>query len=90
MLFLSSEKSRILIESPSTKAARHSWPGGLLGYMSYSLNSLKGINKRILLGTIIGLIKGDTRSLDCNHYNPQYNPSFHFMFHLLFHLILHY
>ena len=66
-------------ESPSTKAARQSWRRGLLGYMSYSLNSLKGVNKRILLGTTIGLIKGDTRSLDYNPYNPLYNHSFHFI-----------
>ena len=29
-------------------------------YMSHSLNSLKGV----IQGTIIGVIKGDTRSLD--------------------------
>ena len=38
----------------------------------------------------MGGIKGETRSLDYNLYNPQYNPSFHFMFHVLFHLLLHY
>ena len=32
--------------------------------MSYSLNSLKGVIWGIILGTTIGVIKGDTRSLD--------------------------
>ena len=32
--------------------------------MSYSLNSLKGM----IYGTIIGVIKLDTRSLDCRSY----------------------
>ena len=34
--------------------------------MSYSLNSLKGVTEGIIQGTIMGIIKGDTRSLD-NH-----------------------
>ena len=32
--------------------------------MNHSLNSLKGIRK----GTTMGVIKGDTRSLDCSSY----------------------
>ena len=33
-------------------------------YMSYNLNSLKGVIWGIIYGTTIGIIKGDTRSLD--------------------------
>ena len=54
--------------------------------MSYSLNSLRGV----ILETILGFVKRDTRSLDDSSYNPLYNPSVHFIFHVLFHLILHY
>ena len=36
--------------------------------MSYSLNSLKGVMEGTILGTTIGLIKGDTRSLDYSSY----------------------
>ena len=36
--------------------------------MSHSLNSLKGDIKGIIQGTTIGLIKGDTRSLDNGSY----------------------
>ena len=36
--------------------------------MSYSLNSLKGVIYGIIYGTTIGLIKGDTRSLDNSSY----------------------
>ena len=36
--------------------------------MSYSLNSLKGGYIRIILGTTIGVFKGDTRSLDYSSY----------------------
>ena len=32
--------------------------------MSYSLDSLKGVKKGIILGTTIRVTKGDTRSLD--------------------------
>ena len=32
--------------------------------MSYSLNSLKGVIWGIIYGTTIGVIRGDTRSLD--------------------------
>ena len=39
--------------------------------MSYSLNSLKGVIYGILWGTIIGVIKGDTRSLDNGSYELQ-------------------
>ena len=35
-----------------------------VAHMSYSLNSLKGDIYGIIQGTTIGLIKGDTRSLD--------------------------
>ena len=37
-------------------------------HMVYSPNTLKGNIKGILLGTTIGLIKGDTRSLDYSSY----------------------
>ena len=37
--------------------------------MSHSLNSLKGVIKGIIYGTTIGVIKGDTRSLDSGSYN---------------------
>ena len=37
--------------------------------MSYSLNSLKGVQKGIILGTTIGVTKGDTRSLDNGSYD---------------------
>ena len=36
--------------------------------MSYSLNSFKGVNMGNLIGTTIGVIKGDTRSLDYGSY----------------------
>ena len=36
--------------------------------MSYSLNSLKGGYIGIIYGTTIGVIKGDTRSLDYSSY----------------------
>ena len=36
--------------------------------MSYSLNSLKGVRKGIILGSNIEVIKGDTRSLDYSSY----------------------
>ena len=39
-------------------------------YMSYSLNSLKGGYIGDYIGTTVGVIKGDTRSLDYNTYNP--------------------
>ena len=38
-------------------------------YLGYSLNSFKGIIWGIIWGTTIGLIKGDTRSLD--HGSPE-------------------
>ena len=40
--------------------------------MSYSLNSLKGVIWGIILGTTLGLIKGDTRSLDNGLYSDEY------------------
>ena len=62
------------------------------GEVSPSLNSLKGgyIGDYIGDYNSIGVIKGDTRNLDYNPYNPLCNPSFHFIFHFLFHLIFHY
>ena len=36
--------------------------------MSYSLGSLKGVIWGILYGSIIGVLKGDSRSLDCSSY----------------------
>ena len=41
---------------------------GSFSYMSYSLNSLKGVVWGIISGTTIGDIKGDTRSLDYSSY----------------------
>ena len=34
---------------------------------------LEGVRKGNIQGTTIGDMKGDTRSLDYNHYNPLYN-----------------
>ena len=56
--------------------------------VSSSLNSLKSVIQGIIDASIIGVIKGDTRSLDYNLSNPLYNPSFRVIFHVLFHLIL--
>ena len=47
--------------------------GVIKDYMSYSLNSAKGVISGILQGSIIGVIEGDTRSLDyingtCPHF----------------------
>ena len=39
--------------------------------MSHCLNCLKENIKGIIEGNIIGLIKGDTRSLDSGSYEPQ-------------------
>ena len=39
-----------------------------MAHMSYSPNSLKGVIWGIIYGTTIGVIKGDTRSLDCSSY----------------------
>ena len=41
-------------------------------YMSHNLNSLKGVIWGIIYGTTIGLIKGDTRSLDYSSYHKYY------------------
>ena len=38
--------------------------------MSYSLSSLKGATEEIILGSIMGLIKADTKSLDNGSYDP--------------------
>ena len=38
-------------------------------HMSYSLNSLRGVIWGIIYGTTIGVIKGDTRSLDNGSYD---------------------
>ena len=35
-------------------------------HRSYNLNSLKGAIEEIIQGSILRLIKGDTRSLDCS------------------------
>ena len=40
-------------------------------------------------GSIIGAIKGNSRSLDYSSYSPC-KACFHFIFHVLFHLIFHY
>ena len=37
--------------------------------MTYTLNSLKGVIQGIIQGTTIGVIKGDTRSLDNSSYS---------------------
>ena len=39
-------------------------------HMSCSLNSLKGDNLRDILGTTIGVVKGDTESLDYSSHKP--------------------
>ena len=46
----------------------NNWTGSL-AHMSYSLNSLKGVTYGIIYGTIIGVTKGDTRSLDYSSYD---------------------
>ena len=43
-------------------------PSMRVQYMSYNLNSLKGDYTGIVQGTTIGVIKGDTRSLDYSSY----------------------
>ena len=57
---------------------------GQVTHMSYSLNSLKGFYRGLYRGGIMGLIKGDTRSLDYspyvlnpepNHLKPSFRPS---------------
>ena len=58
-------------------------------HMSYGLNSSKWFIQEIIYGSIIGVIKGDTRSLDYNPHNPLHNPIYS-SFHFIFHLILHY
>ena len=40
----------------------------ILGFRVYSLKSLKGVIWGIMYGTTIGVIKGDTRSLDKGSY----------------------
>ena len=44
--------------------------------MNHSLNSLKGVIWGTIYGTTIGLIKGDTRSLDNGSYGD-YSPLLH-------------
>ena len=44
--------------------------------MSHSLNSLKGGYIGIIYGTIMEVIKGDTRSLDNGSYRAQSHPTF--------------
>ena len=44
------------------------WPGVISTRMSYSQNSFKGGFLGDYIGTSIGLIKGDTRSLDYSLY----------------------
>ena len=36
--------------------------------MSYSLNSLKGITQGFIQGSVLGLVKWDSRSLDSSSY----------------------
>ena len=36
--------------------------------MSYSLNSLKGVIQGIIMGNVIGVTKGDSRSLGYSSY----------------------
>ena len=43
--------------------------GYAIGIMSYSLNSLKGGHTGEYIGTSIGVIKGDIRSLDYSVYD---------------------
>ena len=46
------------------------WCSSHISYMSYSLNSFKGVIQGIILWGIIGAIEGDTRSLDYSSYAP--------------------
>ena len=39
-----------------------------LNHVSYSLNSFKGVIHWIMWGSMVGLIKGNTRSLDNGSY----------------------
>ena len=41
--------------------------------MNHSLNSLHGDCKGTIYGSIMGVIKGDTRSLDCGSYGSPYH-----------------
>ena len=59
MIICSLHSVRLLIQGGDIHASRD--PGG---YLSYSLNSLKGGYIGIYIGTTIGDIRGDTRSLD--------------------------
>ena len=40
--------------------------------VSHSPHSLKGLVQRIIYGTILGVIKGDTRNLDYSSYNNRF------------------
>ena len=56
--------------------------------MSSRLHALNGVIKGDYIGTTIGVIKGDTTSLDdgsCTYI--QIHGSFHFMFHVVSHFI---
>ena len=46
------------------------WP---YTHVSYSLNSLKGVYIGDYIGTTIGVIKGDTRSLDYSSCRDRYS-----------------
>ena len=48
------------------------WVSAMKPHKFYSLNSLKEVISRIIWGSIIGLLKGDARSLDyCSHQRVQ-------------------
>ena len=41
-------------------------------HLSFGLNSLKGVIQGIIWGSVVGAIKGDTRSLDYGSYAATY------------------
>ena len=49
---------------PICKMCRARAEGWLVEHLSHSLKSLKGVLQGIIQGNTIGVIKGDTRSLD--------------------------
>ena len=49
--------------------AKLGWGSALREYMSYSLNSLRGVIYEMPWGSIIRPLKGDSRSLDYSSYH---------------------
>ena len=50
------------------RARRKGKPPRPIMHMSHSVNSIKGVRSGIIYGIIIGVIKGETRSLDYGSY----------------------